>query len=177
GTLSGQAAARIACDAEITPIIIAPHPTDATDPLSGQAASPEPQTDPGDMAGDSGDSGQPAGREWTFVDSLEGSLNRAARRLIARGSGAIIDVGTASRIIPLALRRALAARDRGCVVPGCHTPPIFCDVHHLKHWINGGATDEDNCCLLCRRHHVQHHEGRWELVKLDGGGFTTRAPP
>ena len=103
------------------------------------------------------------------------SLNRAARRLITRSSGAIIDVGTASRIIPLALRRALAARDRGCVVPGCHTPPLFCDVHHLKHWINGGATDEDNCCLLCRRHHVQHHEGRWELVKLDGGGFPSTA--
>jgi hypothetical protein len=58
------------------------------------------------------------------------------------------------------LRRAVAARDRGCVVPGCHTPPLFCDVYHLKHWIDGGATDETNCCLLCRRHHVMLHEGR-----------------
>jgi hypothetical protein len=107
---------------------------------------------------------------------MESALNRAARRLIARSSSAIIDVGTATRIVPIALRRAVAARDRGCVVPGCHTPPRFCDVHHLKHWINGGATNEANCCLLCRRHHVMLHEGRYQLVKLDGGRFRNQSP-
>ncbi len=43
-----------------------------------------------------------------------------------------------------AQRRALAARDRGCVARGCSRPPAFCDAHHLRALADGGATTCDN---------------------------------
>ncbi|WP_242419678.1 HNH endonuclease signature motif containing protein, partial [Frankia sp. CpI1-P] len=35
---------------------------------------------------------------------------------------------------PPHLRRALAARDRGCTFPGCDRPPSWCEAHHVIHW-------------------------------------------
>jgi hypothetical protein len=32
-------------------------------------------------------------------------------------------------------------------------------------WLDGGATDLDNLALLCRRHHVSHHEGGWGFAR------------
>ncbi len=69
-----------------------------------------------------------------------------------------------SRVVPGAMRRALAARDMGCRFPGCDRPPAWTDAHHLKHWADGGATSLDNLALLCRRHHRRVHEEGWQLV-------------
>ena len=46
GTLSAEAAVRIACDAEITPIIGAPHPTDRDDPAGEPGEAADPGGDP-----------------------------------------------------------------------------------------------------------------------------------
>ena len=74
-------------------------------------------------------------------------------------------------------RRAVAVRDGGCV-PGCDQPPEQCDLHHIRHWLHGGATDTSNLCLLCRRHHtVAHvigftfardHQGQLTIYRPDG---------
>ncbi|MGW5189283.1 DUF222 domain-containing protein [Kribbella sp. NPDC004138] len=77
-----------------------------------------------------------------------------------------LDVGRRVRLVTGAMRRALDARDRGCVV--CGAPPIMCDAHHLVSWIDGGDTKVDNLALLCRRHHVDLHRGRWHITILDG---------
>jgi len=37
-----------------------------------------------------------------------------------------LDVGRSERLVTRAIRRALNARDRGCVI--CGAPPIMCDV-------------------------------------------------
>jgi hypothetical protein len=77
-----------------------------------------------------------------------------------------LSVGRKSRRVSTALHRALKARDRCCVFPGCtrtHT-----DVHHIAHWADGGTTDLENTCLLCTRHHQLVHEG--------GIAVTGRAP-
>jgi hypothetical protein len=71
--------------------------------------------------------------------------------------GTAIDVGRRTRTIPVALRRALAARDGGCRFPGCSNRR-FVDGHHIRHWIDGGATSLENTLLLCRRHHRHVHE-------------------
>jgi Domain of unknown function (DUF222) len=63
-------------------------------------------------------------------------------------------------------RRALAARDLGCVVRGCSRPPAMCDAHHLERRSDGGATVLGNLVLLCRRHHVLWHLGRLRLQHL-----------
>lgn len=68
------------------------------------------------------------------------------------------------RIAPVAansasfrLLRALEARDGGCRFPGCENRR-FLDAHHVRHWIDGGATSLENTALLCRRHHRFVHE-------------------
>ncbi|MEV6271222.1 DUF222 domain-containing protein [Kribbella sp. NPDC051936] len=53
-----------------------------------------------------------------------------------------LDVGRRVRLVTKAMRRALDARDRGCVV--CGAPPIMCDAHHLMSWIDGGDTKVSN---------------------------------
>ncbi|MGY4765314.1 DUF222 domain-containing protein [Kribbella sp. CWNU-51] len=77
-----------------------------------------------------------------------------------------LDVGRAERLVTGAMRRALNARDTGCVV--CGAPPVQCDAHHLQSWIDGGATAVHNLCLLCRRHHVDLHHGEWTITITDG---------
>ncbi len=81
--------------------------------------------------------------------------------------GEILDVGRRTRTIPPALRRALAARDRQCRIPGCGNRR--CDSHHVEHWADGGRTALDNLVLLCRRHHRAVHEEGFR-VTLDAAG-------
>ncbi|MEZ5348915.1 MAG: HNH endonuclease signature motif containing protein [Microthrixaceae bacterium] len=74
------------------------------------------------------------------------------------------------RLFSSGQRRALAARDGGCIFPGCDQPPARCAAHHLHQWILGGRTDCDNGALLCRRHHgLVHGSNPWtiEIIDLD----------
>lgn len=89
--------------------------------------------------------------------------------------GEPLNVGRRTRAIPPAIRRALAARDKGCRVPGC-THSRFVDGHHVKHWAEGGETKLSNLVTLCRFHHRAVHEGRLVVERLDDGAwrFTTR---
>ena len=66
--------------------------------------------------------------------------------------------------IASALRRAVVARDRHCVASGCRRSAGWCDVHHIVSWADGGETEINNLCLLCRYHHSRLH---LELLKLD----------
>ena len=75
----------------------------------------------------------------------------------------ILDVGRASRLVTLGLWLALIARDRQCAFPGCTRPPIACDAHHIRHWIDGGPTSLDNLVLLCRAHHRLLHTTPWQV--------------
>ena len=81
----------------------------------------------------------------------------------------VIDVGRAKRVIEGPRRRALNARDRHCMWPGCERPASWSDGHHLVHWLHGGTSDLENLVLLCHRHHRMVHEGDWQLVKTDDG--------
>jgi hypothetical protein len=81
-----------------------------------------------------------------------------------------------SRVVPGAMRRALAARDKHCRFPGCDLPPAWTDAHHIQHWADGGPTKLFNLILMCRRHHRLLHEGRWRLIKA-GDGVLQAVPP
>jgi hypothetical protein len=84
--------------------------------------------------------------------------------------GSVLDVGRRTRTIPAAIRRALAARDRGCQFPGCTARR--CDGHHIRHWARGGATRLDNLVQLCRRHHRAVHEDGFLAVRGRDGSVT-----
>jgi hypothetical protein len=87
------------------------------------------------------------------------------------------ELNHASRTLPAPTRRALEARDRHCVFPGCTRPPIWCDGHHLVWWTRGGATTLANLALLCRPHHRMVHEEGWRLVRHKDGRFAAIPPP
>jgi len=78
--------------------------------------------------------------------------------------GEPLNIGRKTRTIPAAIRRALWARDKGCVFPGCsHTR--FLEAHHIEHWSNGGETSLYNLLLMCTRHHWLLHEGGFTIAK------------
>lgn len=74
-----------------------------------------------------------------------------------------LDVGRAKRLVMPAMRKAVDARDLGCVFPGCDRTPHWCDAHHIIHWIDGGETCVMNLVLLCRHHHTLIHDHGWRL--------------
>jgi hypothetical protein len=85
------------------------------------------------------------------------------------------ELNHAVRTLPASTRRALEARDRHCVWPGCARPLSWCDGHHLVWWIRGGETSLPNLALLCRPHHRLVHEGGWSLQRRRTAWHTT--PP
>ncbi len=92
-------------------------------------------------------------------------------------------VGRTQRSASAGQRRALAVRDGGCVIPGCGVPAEACQVHHLVEWADGGATDLDNCVLLCWAHHRQVDLRMWRIEPGrpappgQGAGPAPGAPP
>lgn len=97
-------------------------------------------------------------------------------RVALDGSAQPLSVGRATRVIPAAMRRALAVRDGGCRFPGCDRPPEWTDGHHIEHWADGGATSLANLLLLCRHHHRAVHEGHWRLAITPHGEVTAQPP-
>ncbi len=59
------------------------------------------------------------------------SCDAVLERCTVGAFGQILDYGRARRLATPAQRRALAARDGGCVIPGCTALPAWCDAHHI----------------------------------------------
>jgi uncharacterized protein DUF222 len=85
-----------------------------------------------------------------------------------------LDVGRELRLVTPAIRRALTARDGGCIIPGCGAPPGQCDAHHLIHWADGGETSLVNSVLACTPHHRAIHLGIWLITIVNGQVQVTR---
>ncbi len=82
--------------------------------------------------------------------------------------GRVLDVGRKTRAVPVAIRRALWSRDRGCRFPMCSTRR-FVHAHHVEHWVHGGSTSLDNLVLLCSFHHRLLHRGGFEISVAANG--------
>lgn len=80
----------------------------------------------------------------------------------------ILDLGRSARLFSAAQRRALAARDGGCIWPGCTMPPAWCEVAHLSAWLLGGETDLENGALMCPHHHRRFDHDGWALRRQHG---------
>jgi hypothetical protein len=86
------------------------------------------------------------------------------RRHIFDSASLLVELGRRKRVVSPQLRKALESRDRHCRWPGCTRPGSWCEAHHVVPWTRGGVTNQNNLLLLCSRHHVQVHEGRWQLL-------------
>jgi hypothetical protein len=85
-------------------------------------------------------------------------------RVVFAGPSEPIDLGRLTHDPSPAQRRALVARDRGCIVPGCKRKPRWCHAHHVLRFPNG-PTNLSNLVLLCSRHHQQIHAHHLTLVR------------
>ena len=77
--------------------------------------------------------------------------------LLFSGKGEPLWHGRAKRTVTDAQRRALIARDGGCVL--CAEEPARCEAHHITPWAKpgNGPTDIDNLALLCGTCHRRLH--------------------
>jgi len=90
--------------------------------------------------------------------------------LVEDQDGEPLNVGRKTRTISAPLRRLLQSRDKGCRFPGCSNAR-YVDMHHIKHWANGGETRPSNLVSLCRFHHRAVHEGGFNVEILDDGAL------
>ncbi len=88
--------------------------------------------------------------------------------LVQDATGEALKLGRKERYANRAIRRALAARDRGCAAPGCTAPVSQCDAHHVTWWEHDGLSNVDQMALLCRHHHRMVHAGTLEIMMVNG---------
>lgn len=88
--------------------------------------------------------------------------------VVLGGDSEVLDLGRSSRLFSEAQRRAMVARDGGCVWPGCSAPPAWCEAAHLAPWLPHGTTDLDNGALMCAGHHHRFDRDGWSLRREHG---------
>jgi hypothetical protein len=84
------------------------------------------------------------------------------------GNGAVLGLGSKARCFSPLQRKAIAARDGGCIIPGCNAPAQWAEVHHVVPWARGGTTHVDNGVLLCWYHHHTIETSGWEIRMVNG---------
>ncbi|CAN5397352.1 HNH endonuclease signature motif containing protein [soil metagenome] len=119
-----------------------------------------------------------AGSGPAWLDDVREPISAALAAAIACDSGTqLIGVddngqplwlGRRERYFTPAQRKALAARDGGCVAPGCGAPASWTHAHHVIPWSEDGPTDIDNGVLLCAFHHRMIHRGEFKLRMTRG---------
>ena len=106
------------------------------------------------------------------IETVERYLcDSGLQALLFDENGQAIDVGREQRLFTNRQRLALAARDGGCMWPGCDRPPRWTEAHHIQQWKRDkGKTELCNGILLCRHHHVLLHDSHWE-IELRGSEY------
>jgi hypothetical protein len=101
----------------------------------------------------------------------------AVQSVILGGDGRIVGLRAPQRCFTGVQRRAIAIRDGGCVIPGCHVPAGWCEVHHVTpHAHDPDGTHTDNGVLLCWYHHRTIDTSGWG-IRMHGGIPQIKAPP
>lgn len=90
------------------------------------------------------------------------------QRVLFDERGAIIGIGTSARIFNALQRRAIVLRDRECLIPGCHVPATWCEVHHVREHADGGPTHTSNGVALCWHHHRTLDLSGWQIRMRHG---------
>ena len=160
--LDGDAAAAIACDAAMAPVVTGDVNVDALEDLVRLCVELDRLRQGGDSP-DTPAAGTTAARAaleqaviGKAVDLLSGpgglAQLPAPPRSSAPGSAgrACRWISGTPRSVPAGIRNAVLLRDRHCQwAGGCHQPAGACEVHHTKHKAHGGTTSVKDCVLLC----------------------------
>jgi hypothetical protein len=89
-----------------------------------------------------------------WIDGVDSPVStRTVNQLICAGgyrktlfgdNGEVLHLGGKERFFSSAQRRAIAARDGACIIPGCPVAAAWCEVHHIIPWQHHGPTDITN---------------------------------
>ena len=194
--LDGDAAAAMACDAVLAPVVTGDVDPDAFDDLVrlcvelgklGHGSVPAGSDGPPDSAGAGGARPGSARSRAALEQAIVGQaaallsgpgglasfLRRRQLGVRLAGPSLPLDIGY-SDTIPASIRNAVRLRDRHCQwAGGCDQPAAGCDVHHTTHKADGGKTSLKDCVLLCRFHHlIAIHRWGWTLA-VNPDGTTT----
>ncbi|MDN3310063.1 DUF222 domain-containing protein [Microbacterium oryzae] len=96
-------------------------------------------------------------------------------RAVFSAEGRLLSLSSVQRIFTATQRKAIVARDGGCVIPGCTIPAAWCEIHHVQDYARGGPTTTDNGVLLCWWHHHHLEQSGWAIRMR--GGVPYLAPP
>jgi len=96
--------------------------------------------------------------------------------VVLGGDSEVLDLGRSARLFTEAQRRAMIARDGGCIWPGCQAPPAWCEAAHLVPWLPHGPTDLDNGALLCTGHHHRFDHDGWTHHRENGTPYLIPPP-
>ncbi|WP_146071013.1 HNH endonuclease signature motif containing protein, partial [Cryobacterium sp. Y57] len=113
-----------------------------------------------------------------WIDGVDApiSLRRVTEALCAGGAqhiifgttGTILYLGDTVRCFTTTQRTAIAARDEGCIIPGCTIPARWSEIHHVIPWHKHGPTNIDNGVLLCWFHHHTITTNGWNIRMING---------
>ena len=179
--LDGVAAAAIACDAAMAPIVTGDVNVDALEDLVRLCVELDQlrqggEARPGTTAARAAVEQAVIGKAVDLLSGPGGLASFLRRRELGvrlAGPSLPLDIGYAESV-PAGIRNAVLLRDRHCQwAGGCTQPAGACEVHHTKHKANGGTTSVKDCVLLCPFHHqVVIHRWGWTLV-VNPDGTTT----
>ena len=148
---------------------------DETPSLGGAAPTLVVHVDAKDLA---------AGTGWASVPGAEAPVPlHVATHTACSGSiqrvlfdeGRIIGITTTDRVFTVHQRRAIVARDNECLIPGCHVPASWCEIHHVTEHARGGPTHTDNGVPLCWWHHRSLGQSGWQ-IRMNAGVPQIRGP-
>ncbi|TFB68437.1 HNH endonuclease signature motif containing protein [Cryobacterium sp. Hz9] len=118
------------------------------------------------------------GRGVGWIDGVDAPISfRRVSELICAGGyqqvllgddGNVLYLGNTIRCFTPKQRAAIAARDEGCIIPGCTIPARWCEVHHVTPWQQNGPTNIDNGALLCWYHHHTIDSVGWKIRMVNG---------
>jgi hypothetical protein len=100
----------------------------------------------------------------------------AVQKIVFDNAGRIVRLGSKERLFNTHQRKAIAARDGGCVIPGCSIRASWCEIHHVTDHAKGGPTHTDNGVMLCWWHHHNLERSGWG-IRITRGIVETKAPP
>lgn len=119
-----------------------------------------------------------AGAGWAHVEGIDEPVPVSVashtacaggiQRVLFDPDGRIVAIGTSDRLFNAHQRRAITQRDGECLIPGCHVPATWCEIHHVTEHSRGGPTHTDNGVALCWFHHHTIDTSEWDIRVTDG---------